>query len=94
MSSVWTKPSPVERAASLLAELPEEDLFWDPGYGQQDPRLALARAHASLGEGTDDAALVERLGGRVVVVPGDLRNRKITHPADLEWARSEVEGHA
>ena len=47
----------------------------------------LRRAHAEGGEGTDDAALVERLGGRVVVVPGETWNRKITEPDDLEWAR-------
>jgi 2-C-methyl-D-erythritol 4-phosphate cytidylyltransferase len=52
---------------------------------------ALRAAHAAGGEGTDDAALIERSGGRVVVVPGDPRNRKITHPDDLLWARAEVE---
>jgi 2-C-methyl-D-erythritol 4-phosphate cytidylyltransferase len=50
----------------------------------------LRAAHASGAEGTDDAALVEQRGGRVVVVAGDTRNRKITHPEDLVWARSEV----
>ena len=35
---------------------------------------------------TDDAALVEALGGRVVVVDGEADNRKITHPDDLDWA--------
>lgn len=47
----------------------------------------LRRAHATGGEGTDDAALVETLGGRVVVVEGESDNRKITHPEDLDWAR-------
>jgi 2-C-methyl-D-erythritol 4-phosphate cytidylyltransferase len=47
----------------------------------------LRRAHAEGGDGTDDAALVERLGGRVVVVPGESWNRKITEPDDLVWAR-------
>ncbi len=37
---------------------------------------------------TDDAALVERLGERVVVVEGDARNIKITHPGDLALARA------
>jgi 2-C-methyl-D-erythritol 4-phosphate cytidylyltransferase len=32
---------------------------------------------------TDDAALVERLGGAVFVVPGDPANIKITAPADV-----------
>ena len=36
---------------------------------------------------TDDAALVEAGGGRVVVVAGDVNNRKITDLDDLAWAR-------
>jgi len=51
---------------------------------------SLRRAHAAGGEGTDDAALVEALGGRVVVVAGQPQNRKITHPDDLAWARAQV----
>ena len=34
-------------------------------------------------DATDDAALVEAIGGTVVVVPGEPRNLKITGPADL-----------
>jgi 2-C-methyl-D-erythritol 4-phosphate cytidylyltransferase len=52
----------------------------------------LRRAHAGGAEGTDDAALVEAAGGRVVTVPGDPANRKITEPADLDWARQRVSG--
>ncbi len=51
----------------------------------------LRRAHDLDGDATDDAALVEALGGRVVVVAGDPRNRKITVPDDLVWARAQVE---
>lgn len=43
----------------------------------------LRRAHAELPEATDDASVVEAVGGRVVVVPGEPTNRKITEPADL-----------
>ena len=50
----------------------------------------LRRAYGSGLEGTDDAALVEAIGGRVVVVPGEAANRKITHPDDLVWARQCV----
>lgn len=50
----------------------------------------LRRAHAAAGEGTDDGALVEALGGRVVVVAGEPDNRKITHPDDLVWARGRL----
>ncbi len=44
----------------------------------------LRAAHAAGGDATDDAALVEQAGGRVVVVAGHLANRKLTHPDDLE----------
>ena len=55
-------------------------------------RAALLRAaHASGDDATDDAALVERAGGRVVVVPSDATNRKITDRDDLEWARRAVQ---
>ena len=53
----------------------------------------LRRAHAGGDESTDDAALVERLGGRVVTVPGEPWNRKITEPDDLEWARRWLAEH-
>ena len=53
----------------------------------------LRRAHAGGREGTDDAALVERLGGTVVVVPGEAWNSKITEPADLELTRAWLAEH-
>ena len=54
-------------------------------------RAAVLRAaHAGGAQGTDDAALVEAMGGRVVVVDGSEDNRKITYPADLEWARAKA----
>jgi 2-C-methyl-D-erythritol 4-phosphate cytidylyltransferase len=55
-------------------------------------RPALEEAHAAAArEGvaaTDDAALLERSGFRVVTVEGDPLNRKITVPADLRWAEA------
>ena len=56
-------------------------------------RESLSRAHAGGEEATDDAALVEAQGGRVVVVPGEVANTKITRPGDLDAvaARREVE---
>ena len=44
---------------------------------------ALRAAHAGGGEATDDCALVEQAGGRVVAVPGHAANRKLTEPSDL-----------
>jgi len=48
----------------------------------------LLRAHASGDDATDDATLVEAVGGQVVVVPGELDNVKITVAGDLAWASS------
>jgi 2-C-methyl-D-erythritol 4-phosphate cytidylyltransferase len=44
---------------------------------------ALRKAHAGEPEATDDAALIEAVGGMVVTVPGDRRNFKLTSPDDL-----------
>ena len=52
----------------------------------------LRRAHEGDPEATDDAALVEALGGRVAVVAGRIDNFKITTPDDLERARRLVDG--
>jgi 2-C-methyl-D-erythritol 4-phosphate cytidylyltransferase/2-C-methyl-D-erythritol 2,4-cyclodiphosphate synthase len=48
----------------------------------------LRAAHDRGGEATDDATLVEAAGGRVVVVPGDPANAKITTEADLVAAEA------
>lgn len=50
----------------------------------------LRAAYLAGAAATDDAALVEAAGGRVVVVAGDTHNRKITGPDDLTWARRHV----
>ncbi len=50
-------------------------------------RETLVNAHASLERATDDAALVESIGGRVVIVDGERDNIKITDPGDLERLR-------
>jgi 2-C-methyl-D-erythritol 4-phosphate cytidylyltransferase len=47
----------------------------------------LRAAHASGGDASDDGALVEAVGGRVVVVPGQPDNVKITGPDDLARLR-------
>lgn len=51
-------------------------------------RLGLLRevydtSEESLGAATDDASLVEKNGGRVVLVPGERNNIKLTSPEDL-----------
>jgi 2-C-methyl-D-erythritol 4-phosphate cytidylyltransferase len=51
----------------------------------------LRDAHARGSEATDDAALVEAAGGKVVVVAGDPRNLKVTTVADLVLASTLLE---
>jgi 2-C-methyl-D-erythritol 4-phosphate cytidylyltransferase len=53
---------------------------------------ALRAAHARQAVDTDDAALVEAAGGKVVVVDGERRNLKLTLADDLELAQTLIEG--
>ena len=50
----------------------------------------LRRAYGPEIDGSDDSSLVEAIGGTVIVVSGEVNNRKITHPEDLAWARQFV----
>lgn len=60
-------------------------------------RGALEEAHQRAVEtamtATDDASLLEAAGFRVVTVPGDVRNLKITTPTDLEIAAALAGDH-
>jgi len=51
---------------------------------------ALRDAHVGAVDASDDAALVEARGGRIVVVPGEPTNRKITTPTDLVIATATL----
>ncbi|MGI8793074.1 MAG: 2-C-methyl-D-erythritol 4-phosphate cytidylyltransferase [Acidimicrobiales bacterium] len=51
---------------------------------------ALRLAHRGDPEATDDASLVAATGGKVVFVPGDPTNLKITHPTDLVVAAALI----
>jgi 2-C-methyl-D-erythritol 4-phosphate cytidylyltransferase len=63
------------------------DRLWRAQTPQGFPRSLLAAAHRLPAEGaTDDAALVERLGAEVRIVPDSPRNLKVTTAEDLEWA--------
>ncbi|MDQ2758761.1 MAG: 2-C-methyl-D-erythritol 4-phosphate cytidylyltransferase [Actinomycetota bacterium] len=56
-------------------------------------RAVLEQAHALTGSAvTDDAALVERLGLPVLVVPGDPLAEKVTTPRDLALAQTMLSG--
>lgn len=75
----------VDRAGLWRAQTPQ-------GFPRAVIVDAYRRAAAEGVTATDDAALVERYGGRVVVVEGDVRNLKITRPEDLERAEALLAG--
>jgi len=58
------------------------------GFSYALLKLALEGAAAAKFYGTDEAALVERLGENVYLVEGDPRNIKITVPLDLKMAEA------
>jgi 2-C-methyl-D-erythritol 4-phosphate cytidylyltransferase len=66
----------------VIATVPRDDLV-----SVQTPQAfraaTLRAAHAGGAEGTDDAALVEAVGGTVVIVAGNASNLKVTGPEDL-----------
>ncbi|MEO8264704.1 MAG: 2-C-methyl-D-erythritol 4-phosphate cytidylyltransferase [Ilumatobacteraceae bacterium] len=75
----------------IVVETPRRSALVAVQTPQAFRAAVLRAAHASGRDATDDAALVEHCGGRVVVVAGDQNNRKITHPHDLAWARELAE---
>jgi 2-C-methyl-D-erythritol 4-phosphate cytidylyltransferase len=73
-----------------VARTVPRDGLWRAQTPQGFPRELIARAHARAKAdgvvGTDDAFLVERLGGTVRLVAGDPRNMKVTTADDLVLA--------
>lgn len=80
-----------ERDGAIVETVSREGL-WRAQTPQAFRAKALREAHerAAGADATDDAFLVERLGGRVVVVPGDERNFKVTSPEDLRIAEALI----
>ncbi len=73
--------------AGRVVETLERAELWAVQTPQVFAGDLLARAHqAAAADATDDAALVERLGGQVRVVEGAYNNVKITTPEDLLFA--------
>lgn len=73
-------------AAGLVTGTPDRSALRAIQTPQGFTRQALQRAHLAGGTATDDAAMVERLGGRVLVIEGHPRAAKITTGPDLEAA--------
>jgi 2-C-methyl-D-erythritol 4-phosphate cytidylyltransferase/2-C-methyl-D-erythritol 2,4-cyclodiphosphate synthase len=58
------------------------------------PAILDAYARWPGGEATDDAAVLEAAGGRVVLTPGDPRLMKLTYPEDFPMAEALASGAA
>ena len=77
-----------------VAGTPDRNVFWNAQTPQVFRSGILRRAHAAaLSDGfvgTDDSSLIERLGGRVLVVEGPRDNMKLTVPEDYELLEAAV----
>ncbi len=74
----------------VAATLPRQDVYLvqTPQAFTREVLAAALAGSTSAESATDEAGLVERMGGRVELVDGETANVKITTPADLAAARS------
>jgi 2-C-methyl-D-erythritol 4-phosphate cytidylyltransferase len=81
-----------------VRETLERSELWAVQTPQVFRRHALERAldvpDAELARATDDAWLIERGGGKVIVVTADEENLKVTSPFDLQMAELLLAGRA
>ena len=77
-----------------VTETVDRDVLVTVQTPQAFRREILERAHATSDDAPDDAALVEAVGGHVVVVPGERDNIKITVPGDLVTLTSKVDAES
>ena len=78
----------------VIMGTPDRRVFWDAQTPQVFRTGIYRRAHASaLSDGfvgTDDSSLIERLGGKVLVVEGKRNNIKLTVPEDYMMLAAAV----
>ena len=78
-----------------VTETLDRDRLWATQTPQIFRRQLLEEAHARVTEDvTDDAAMVERIGGEVRIFTGSYHNIKITTAADLSIAAGILRGRA
>jgi 2-C-methyl-D-erythritol 4-phosphate cytidylyltransferase len=77
-------------ADGVVLETPERSRLMAVQTPQAVRADVFHRVCALAGDATDDAALVEAAGGRVVVVPGDPLARKVTTDDDLAWLTARL----
>ena len=79
----------INRRTLNIEGTPLRDLLWEAQTPQGFHKDILVKAHAKKfkEEATDDAMIVERIGGKVKMVMGDYRNIKVTTPEDIILAK-------
>lgn len=74
----------------VVTSTPDRSVLWQAQTPQVFQKQLLLKAYESAIAdnfvGTDDASLVERVGGVIQMVEGDRENLKITYPVDLKIA--------
>lgn len=80
-------------ARGRVRSTPDRSRVWHAQTPQGFRREILLQAYRASGRAaaTDDAQLVERAGGRVVIVPSEAPNFKVTTPEDLVRAQKALE---
>lgn len=77
---------------NTVTSTPDRQLLWQAQTPQTFRYSVILNAHKDAAEcgfcGTDDSSLVERTGGKVVIVRGNYRNIKITTPEDMVLAEA------
>lgn len=80
---------------ATIVATPDRSFYWAAQTPQVFRRRVLLAAHKAAArdeyQGTDDASLVERMGGKVRVVESSRDNIKITVPEDLALAEAALE---
>jgi 2-C-methyl-D-erythritol 4-phosphate cytidylyltransferase len=90
----------VKRAGTdgAVSETLDRDALWavqtPQVFRRRELELALAAPVEELARATDDAWLIERRGGRIVIVPSEGENIKVTRPLDLRLAELVLAGRA
>lgn len=83
------EPAPVAGRPEPVVATPDRSLLRAVQTPQGFDRATLIRAHETVTDDvTDDAGMVERLGERVVAVPGHEEAFKVTRPLDLLLAEA------
>ena len=73
----------------LVTDTLQRDRLWAAQTPQVFRRDLLAEAHRRISEDvTDDASMIERIGGKVRIFPGSPSNIKVTTPEDLPIAEA------